>query len=55
MIHHLITFSCYRRRPYLESAEARHVLLQALETMRVRFDFEVRGCVMPEPCASAGE
>jgi putative transposase len=46
---HFVTFSCYRRRAYLGSAEARDVFVRALEAMRVRYDFEVRGyVVMPE-------
>ena len=44
-----MTFSCYGRRPYLGSAEARSLFERALETMRVRYDFFVSGdVVMPE-------
>ena len=46
---HFVTFSCYRRRPYLKTVEARDVFERALETMRVRYDFFVTGyVVMPE-------
>jgi len=46
---HFVTFSCYRRRPYLDSAKARDLFERSLETMRVRYDFFVTGYVaMPE-------
>ena len=46
---HLVTFSCYRRRPYSGTAEARDAFERALETMRTRYDFFVCGyVVMPE-------
>ena len=34
---HFVTFSCSRRRPYLETPEARDVFERALEAMRVRY------------------
>jgi putative transposase len=46
---HFVTFSCYQRKPYLGSAKARDVFLEALETMRLRYEFWVSGyVVMPE-------
>ena len=46
---HLITFSCYRRLPWLRTARARDVFLRVLEKTRRRFDFVVMGyVVMPE-------
>ena len=46
---HLITFSCYERRPYLGTPAARDLFERALETMRRRYSFEVRAyVVMPE-------
>ncbi len=46
---HFVTFSCYQRRAYLGSVEARDLFVRALETMRERYEFEVRGyVVMPE-------
>ena len=46
---HFVTFSCFHRRPYLGTAEARDVFERALEAMRVRYDFFVTGYVaMPE-------
>ena len=46
---HFITFSCYRRLPWLRTARARDVFLRVLEKARRRFDFVVMGyVVMPE-------
>jgi putative transposase len=46
---HFVTFSCYRRQPYLGSATARQRFESSLERMRVRYDFVVAGyVVMPE-------
>jgi putative transposase len=46
---HFITWSCYRRRPLLESAAARDLLLSVVELMRERYRFAVIGyVVMPE-------
>jgi putative transposase len=46
---HFSTFSCYRRQPYLGSAEARDLFESSLETMRCRYQFAICGyAVMPE-------
>lgn len=46
---HFVTFSCYRRLPHLESASAREVFEQSLETIRLRYKLFVTGyVVMPE-------
>jgi putative transposase len=46
---HFLTFSCFHRRPYLGSAEARDLFLDALERTRLRYRFVVAGyVVMPE-------
>jgi putative transposase len=46
---HFITFSCYQRKPYLDSPAARSLFLVVLERMRLRYDFSVAGyVVMPE-------
>jgi putative transposase len=46
---YFITFSCYRRLPYLGTAAARNVFERSLEVMHVRYDFFVIGyVVMPE-------
>ncbi len=46
---HFLTFSCYRRLPYLGSAAARDLFLDALERTRLRYRFVVAGyAVMPE-------
>ncbi len=46
---HLVTFSCYRRRPYLDNDHARTVFLSILEQLRQRHRFHVFGYVlMPE-------
>ena len=46
---HFITFSCYHRLPYLNSARARDRFLEILEQTRQRYRFVVVGyVVMPE-------
>ena len=46
---HFVTFSCHGRRPYLETSEAKALFEDALERMRVRYDFLVVAyVVMPE-------
>jgi putative transposase len=46
---HFITFSCYRRRRYLNSAASRRLFESALERIRKRYGFVVLGyVVMPE-------
>ena len=46
---HFLTFSCYRRRPYLSTITARERFEDALERVRRRYLFAVAGYVaMPE-------
>ena len=46
---HYITCSCYRRKPFLGTAQSRDVFLQVFERSRQRFGFTVEGfVVMPE-------
>jgi putative transposase len=46
---HFLTFSCYRRLPYLGTAAARSLFERSLEVMRTRYGFVVCGyVVMPE-------
>ena len=46
---HFITFSCYRRLPYLGTPAARGLFERSLESMRTRYQFVVCGyVVMPE-------
>lgn len=46
---HFITFSCYRRRPYLESASSKRRVELALESTRRRYGMPILGyVVMPE-------
>jgi putative transposase len=46
---HFLTFSCYRRRSYFESAAAMDLFEDALERIRRRYLFAVAGyVVMPE-------
>src|SRR5277367_4160544 len=46
---HFITFSCYQRRPYLRTGQARSLFGDALERMRQRYSFYIVGyVVMPE-------
>jgi putative transposase len=46
---HFITFSCYRRRPYLTPVATKELFEEALERIRLRYLFVVCGyVVMPE-------
>jgi putative transposase len=46
---HFVTFSCYARRPYLDTDAARDTFARALELMRSRYSFVLHGyVVMPE-------
>jgi REP-associated tyrosine transposase len=46
---HFITFSCYRRVPFLRSVRARNVFVQILGQVRDRYEFSLVGyVVMPE-------
>ncbi len=46
---HFITFSCYRRQPFLGTVRARHCFLKALDAVRSRHKFLLIGyVVMPE-------
>ena len=46
---HFITWSCYRRRPFLKAAKSRDYFLEILEQVRRRYRFVVVGyVVMPE-------
>ncbi|MGH9746548.1 MAG: transposase, partial [Candidatus Acidiferrales bacterium] len=46
---HFITFSCYRRLPFLRTARARNVFLIVLNDLRGRYHFASVGyVVMPE-------
>src|SRR5271157_3653367 len=46
---HFITFSCYRRQPFLDTARARQVFERSLEQTRRSYRFYVIGyVVMPE-------
>ena len=46
---HFLTFSCYRRRPYLSTVAAMELFEDALERVRLRYFFVVAGYViMPE-------
>jgi putative transposase len=46
---HFLTFSCYRRRPYLSTVAAMELFENALERVRLRYLFAVAGyVVMPE-------
>ncbi|MGD0293000.1 MAG: transposase [Terracidiphilus sp.] len=46
---HFLTFSCYRRLPYLTTPEARNLFEDALERIRKKYRFVVIGyVVMPE-------
>ena len=46
---HFVTFSCYRRRPMLGAARARHCFVQILDQVRSRHRFQLIGyVVMPE-------
>jgi putative transposase len=46
---HFITFSCYRRVPFLRSVRAKNAFVQILGEVRDRYGFSLVGCVvMPE-------
>ena len=46
---HFITFSCYNRRPYLNTPTSKDIFLDSLERTRHHYQFEVLGyVVMPE-------
>jgi putative transposase len=46
---HFITFSCYQRKPFLRTKQARPLFEDALERMRQKYDLYVAGyVVMPE-------
>ncbi len=46
---HFVTFSCYRRQPFLAQPRSRDLFLQTLEQVRQRYCFVVAGyVVMPE-------
>jgi len=46
---HFVTFSCYQRRPYLGTADARNCFVRTLEEVRLRHHFALLGyVVMPE-------
>jgi putative transposase len=46
---HFITFSCYRRVPFLRSVRSRNVFVQILGQVRDRYEFSLVGyVVMPE-------
>jgi putative transposase len=46
---HFLTFSCYHRLPYFGAAAARELFESALERIRRRYEFVVKGyAVMPE-------
>jgi putative transposase len=46
---HFLTFSCFHRSPYLDTAEARYAFESSLESIRDRYRFVVAGyVVMPE-------
>jgi putative transposase len=46
---HFVTFSCYRRRPYLGTPRARNRFVKILDQVRSRFTFLLIGyVVMPE-------
>ena len=46
---HFVTFSCYRRRPYLATIRTRNRFVKVLDEVRTRFGFDLIGyVVMPE-------
>src|SRR5689334_2591147 len=46
---HVVTFSCYRRRPYLGTIRSRNRFVRVLDEIRSRYDFALIGyVVMPE-------
>ena len=53
---HFLTFSCYRRRPYLSTVAAMELFEDALERVRLRYLFAVAGyVVMPEHVHLTGQ
>jgi hypothetical protein len=50
---HFITFSCYRRQPYLGTPEARELFEKSLEAMRLRYDFWITGSSAEQGFAGA--
>ena len=53
---HFITFSCYRRRPYLNHDAARKLFPEALETRAAGLcSLRLRLCCHAGTCSSAGE
>jgi len=53
---HFLTFSSFRRRPYLSTAAAMELFEDALERVRLRYLFAVAGyVVMPEHARLAGQ
>jgi hypothetical protein len=50
---HFITFSCYQRKPFLNSLRAKTVFIKILEEVRTRYQVSLVGYVlMPEHVAS---
>ena len=46
---HFLTFSCYRRLPFLKTARARDIFVQELARVRDETEFDLVGyVVMPE-------
>jgi putative transposase len=46
---HFITFSCYQRKPFLNSQRTKTVFVKILEEVRTRYQFSLVGYVlMPE-------
>jgi putative transposase len=46
---HELTFSCYRRRPFLAEPDTKHLLLQAIERARAKHNLQIWAYViMPE-------
>jgi putative transposase len=46
---HFLTFCCYHRRPYLQTALAKSIFLEILAEVRAQFEFQLIGYVlMPE-------
>ena len=43
---HFITFTCYRRQPFLNTPEVRDAFLRVLERTRLRYDFLIYGFVV---------
>ncbi len=46
---HFVTFSCYRRQPFLNDDHAKLIFKRTLEEIRARYSFEIHAyVVMPE-------